>query len=181
MVAAPLALAAVERRAVADRDEDVLQRRPRRRVRVRVAGRDRRHAERLGEVAQRGVAARVAALVRALELDVEAAGPNARRAAAARSGRGRRARARAAGEADEPLVQLLEAALLERRRQQLVLAPGRPRARVRRGQQPAEVRVAGRALDEERDVRAVRRAYTSAPVIGRTPNAFAACANSSEP
>ena len=50
-IAAPLALAALERCTVADRDEDVLQRGPSGMVCVDVAGRDRLDSERLGEVA----------------------------------------------------------------------------------------------------------------------------------
>src|SRR5205823_6260853 len=64
-VAAPLGLAALERRAVPDRHERVLEHGPLVAVRVHVAGDDRVDAERLGEVAERGVAARVAALERA--------------------------------------------------------------------------------------------------------------------
>ena len=76
-------------------------------VRVDVAGRDRLDAEVLGEVAQERQPARVAALERALELDEEALA--AERAGEARCGvRIEQAEAvpRAAGEADEPLVQL---------------------------------------------------------------------------
>ena len=69
---------------------------------MHVAGRDRRDAQRLGQLGERGVAARVAALVRPLQLDVE-------RAAEMRARAGRRVRvddaepvARAAGERDEP-------------------------------------------------------------------------------
>ena len=70
-----LRLAAFERRATADRDEHVLQQRPPRMVRMDVSGRDRLHAEVLGEVAEKHQAARVSALERALELDVEPVGP----------------------------------------------------------------------------------------------------------
>ena len=102
VVAAALLLAAVERGAVADRDERVLEAGAARVVRVDVAGRDGGHAERGGEVLERGVAARVAALERALELDVERAGERAREpGGAVRVERGE-AVARAAGEADEP-------------------------------------------------------------------------------
>src|SRR5207253_2156096 len=75
MVAAPLALAALERGPVPDRDEDVLERRTRGRVRVRIAGRDGGDAEGGSEVAQRCVPAPIAALVGALELDEEAVAP----------------------------------------------------------------------------------------------------------
>ena len=117
VVAAPLALAPVERRAVADRDERVLQADARTSVRVRISRDDGLDAERLGEVAQRRVAAHVAALVGPLQLDEE---PLA--AEGLREPR-RRVRiahgepvARAAGEADEPVVQLLEQRLVERGR-----------------------------------------------------------------
>ena len=124
-------------------------------VGVRVAGDDRLDAERLGEVAQGRVAARVAALERALELDVEPA----RAERAGEPGGGVRVAhgepvAGAAGEADEPLVQLLEQRLVERGLARLVLASRRPRVRPGGGEQPAEVRVALRRLDEQRDVRA---------------------------
>ena len=159
VVAAPLALAAVERRAVADRDERVLQADARARVRVRVAGDDGLDAERLREVAQRSVAAHVAALVRPLQLDEEAVA-----AERVREPR-RRVRVangepvpRAAGEADEPFVQLLEQRLVERGRHGLGLASRRPRVPVRGSEQPAEVRVAARRLDEQRHVRRRRRA-----------------------
>ena len=154
VVAAPLALAAVERGAAADRDEDVLQRRRDDVVRVRVAGDERRHAQRRREIAQRGVAPRVAALVRPLQLDEEVLASEDVREPR------RRVRIadgepvpRAPGEADEPLVQLLEQRRLERRRQRLASLL-RPRPRMRRGEQPAEIRVPLLRLDEQRDVRA---------------------------
>ena len=159
VVAAPLALAAVERRAVADRDERVLQADARARVRVRVAGDDGLDAERLGEVAQRSVAAHVAALVGPLQLDEEAVAAEGLREP---RGRVRVAHgepvARAAGEADEPFVQLLEQRLVERGRHGLGLASRRSRVLVRSREQPAEVRVAARRLDEQRHVRRRRRA-----------------------
>ena len=78
VVAAPLGLAAVERGAAADRDERVLEggcgaRGGRGRRRSRPSATPRSRASSL----ERGVPAGVAALVRALELDVEAVGPNA--------------------------------------------------------------------------------------------------------
>ena len=72
VVPAPLRLAPLERRVAADRHEHVLQEGAAARVRVGVAGRDRRHAERRRQVAQRRVPAHVAALVGPLQLDVEA-------------------------------------------------------------------------------------------------------------
>ena len=132
---------------------DVLERGPAGMVRVDVAGRDRLDAERLGEVAQREVPARVAALVRALELDEEALAAEGLR----QPRRGvrvahREAVARAAREADEPVRVLHEQRRIERWRQQLRLASERPCVRVRGGEQPAEVRVAARRLDEQGDV-----------------------------
>ena len=125
-------------------------------VRVDVAGRDRAHAQRLGEVAQRGETARVASLVRALQLDEEAFRPErARQGPRAVRVADRETVPRAAGEADEPLVQLGEQPGVERRRQRLrtFLWSG---PRVRGREQTAEVRVAPRRLDEQRHVRAVR-------------------------
>ncbi len=126
VVAAPLALAAVEGGAAANRDEHVLEHCTARVVRVRVAGGDRRDTERRRKLAERGIAPRVAALVRPLQLDEEvvpAEDPGEPR---------RRVRVadgepvpRAAGKADEPLVQLLEQRRVERRRQR---APGPPSA-----------------------------------------------------
>ena len=124
-------------------------------VRVHVARGDRGDAERSGEVAQRGVPARVAALERALELDVEAVAAEGARepGSGVRVAHGEPV-ARAAGEADEPVVQLAAG------------APGRARAAAARRSrpgtacpacaavsEPAEVRVALRRLDEQRDVR----------------------------
>ena len=121
---------------------------------VHVAGGDGVHLQRLGEVAQGCVAAHVAAFVRTLDLDEEAV-------AAEGAGDARcRVRvahgepvARAAGEADETVVQLLEPARVERRRQRLSSLL-RPRARMSVGDEPAEVRVALRRLDEQGHVRA---------------------------
>ena len=109
MIAAPLGLAAVERAAVADGDEDVLQRRPAQMVRMDVAGHDRRDTEHAGEIAQSGVAPRVAALIRTLELDEEAV-----RSKGARQSRSTvrithgDAAPRTTGKADETVVQLLQ-------------------------------------------------------------------------
>ena len=72
MVAAPFLLATVEGGAAADRDEGVLEGAAPLVVGVDVAGGDGGDAEVAGELSQGGDAAGVAALVRALELDVEA-------------------------------------------------------------------------------------------------------------
>jgi hypothetical protein len=71
VVAAPLGLASVERRATTDGDEDVLQRRPARMVRVRIAGRDGLDAERARELAQLRLPAAITAFERSLQLDEE--------------------------------------------------------------------------------------------------------------
>ena len=144
-VAAPLALGAVERRAMADGDERVLEHGAAMAVRVHVAGGHRFDAERLGELAQRGVAAGVAALVRALELDEEALA--AERGGEPGGGVGiadGKAVAGTAGQADEAVVPHRE--LFERQRRL------EPVVRVREGEQPAEVRVAPRRLDKQRDM-----------------------------
>ena len=72
VVAAPFLLAALERGAAADGDEDVLQRGAAAVVRVDVSRRDGLDADRLGKLTQARVAARVAALVRALQFYEEA-------------------------------------------------------------------------------------------------------------
>ena len=146
---------------MADRDEDVLERGAAWMVRVDVAGDDGLDARVRGEVAQERVAAGVAALERALQLDVEALRPERAR----ELGGGVRVAdaepvAGAAGEADEPFVQLGEQSPVERRRQQLAFL--RPRVRVRRGQQAAEVRVALRRLDEQGHVGAADEGHLGA-------------------
>ncbi len=133
-VPAPLRLAALERRAAADRDEDVLEQRAPRVVRVDVAGRDGLDAEVLGEVAQETEPTSISALVRPLQLDVEAI--------AAEGARELRRRVRieqpepaagTAGQADEPLVQLGDRRERHRGRQRLAVLAARhaasPRAR----------------------------------------------------
>ena len=158
MVAAPLLLAALERGAAADGDEDVLQRGAAAVVGVDVSRRDGLDAERLRELAQARVAPRVAALVRPLQLDVEAvAAEGAREPHRGVRVAHREAVARAAGETDEAVVQLLQLSLVKAWRRRLAVRRV-ARVRVRRGEQPAEVRVPARRLHEQRDVRAVRRA-----------------------
>src|SRR5215212_4894245 len=121
-VSSAFTLAALERGAVLDRHERVLERRSRDVMRVRVSGDDGRDAECLGEVAKPGVPTCVASLVRALELDVEAVAPEG---GGEPGGRVRVVDAEAvtcaARQADEALVELLEQRLVERRRQQLGL------------------------------------------------------------
>ena len=156
VVAAPFALAAVERGAVADGDERVLKADAGARVCVRVAGGDRCDTDCLGEVAQRCVPPHVAAFVRPLQLDEEPV--SAERLREPRGGvrvANGEAVPCAAGEAHESFVQLLQQRLVERRRHRLRLASGRTCVLVRRGQQPAEVRVAARRLDEQRHMRRV--------------------------
>ncbi len=130
-------------------------------VRVDVAGDERPDARVRREVAQERVAAGVAALERPLQLDVEALRPEG---AGELDGHVRVAHAepvaRAAGEADEPVVQLRQQRRVERRRQQLSLL--RPRVRVRRGEEPAEVRIALRRLDEQGHVGAAVQGHLGA-------------------
>ena len=175
VVAAPLGLAAVQRAAVTDGDEDILQRRAARVMCMHVTGHERRHAERLGELAQGGVAASVPTLVRPLQLDEEALaseGPG-EPLGGVRIADGK-AVARAAGETDEPFVELLEQALVEGGvRRRLRLLPRRAGMGMRGGEQPAEVRVAPLRLDQQRHVRVVgerhfgTRDRTHAEVLGR--------------
>jgi hypothetical protein len=157
VVAAPFGLAPVERAAVANGDEHVLQRRAARMVRVHVSRDEGRHSELLRELAKHSIAARVAALVWALQLDEEAVG--AERLCEPR-GRVRvadgEAVARTTREADEAFVQLFEQPLVERGVSRwLALLAERPRVRVRGGEQAAEVGVALLRLDEQRHMRPV--------------------------
>ena len=125
-------------------------------VRVDVAGGDGRDAEGGGELVERGVAARVAALVGPLELDVERAGERAARAVRRRSGRRRRGPWRAQPERQtSPSACSATNAALVAGRQQVALAALEPRAGVRVGEDPAEVLVAAPRLAEERDVAVV--------------------------
>src|SRR5205823_1468548 len=106
----------------------------------------------LGEVAERSIALRVAALVWTLQLDEEALAAERMR----EPGSGVRIAhaepvACTAGETDEPFVQLLEQVLVEARRQRLPVL-FRPRARVRMREQPAKICVPLRRLDEQRDM-----------------------------
>ena len=152
VIAAALAVAALERGAVLDRDERVLQLGAALVVRVHVAGGDGRHAERLCELVQRVVAPRIASLVGTLQLDVERAGKRAREPR-------RRVRVddaeplpRTAGQRNEPLGMLGEDVDARPGRQQLALPAGQPGARVRVGEDAAEVRVAHLRLAEQRDM-----------------------------
>ena len=150
VVAAPLALGAVERRPVADGDEDVLETAAAWMVSVDVAGRDGRDAERGRKLGQGAVPAGIAALVWPLELDVERTGERAcERRRAVRVGDGETV-AGAAGEADEPLGVLGDDLGARPGREQVALPPFGPCAGVRVGQDPAEVLVAAAGLAQER-------------------------------
>ena len=114
-------------------------------VRVDVAGRDGRHAKRLGQVAQRSVATGVAALVRALELDEEALA--AERGSETGGGVGipdGETVTGATGQTDEAFVPLGE--LPERQRGL------QPVVRVREREQPAQICVALGRLDQQGDM-----------------------------
>ena len=149
-VAAPQRLGRVERRVVAQGDERVLQRRPRVRVRVDVARRDRGDAEALGQPGEHPVARAVVALERALQLDAQAVLPEGVQQPAQR-----RlvvdAVARAAAQADEARGVLLQR-LQRDGRGRLALVP---RVGVRAREDPGEVAPAGLRLDQQRDVAAV--------------------------
>src|SRR6266545_3614504 len=123
----PFRLAGLQRDLVLHGHEHVLQVEATRMVRMRVTGRDRADSELPSEVAECGVAARVATGVRALQLDEEAVA-----AEGACEARGR--------------VRIPDGKA-EARVQTLVRVGGR--------EQAAEVRVASRRLHEEGDMRAV--------------------------
>src|SRR4029077_6143082 len=139
LVAAPLALRAVEVRPVADRDEDVLQAGAARMVRVHVARRGGGNAEGRGQLFKCGVSACVAALERTLQLDVERIRERACKAGSAVRIDDGEPVPRSAGETDEPVV--VPGDDVERclGGEQLALAPGKPRACVRIVEDPAEV------------------------------------------
>src|SRR5690349_9296571 len=126
-------------------------------VRMDVARHERRHAERLGEVAQGGVAARVATFVRALELDEEAVSAERARESGGAVGIAHgKTVTRAARETEEAFVQLFQQRLVERRvGGWLRLLSGWTRVRVRRGEQAAEICIALLRLDEQRHMRAI--------------------------
>jgi hypothetical protein len=127
VISTALGLAAVERAAVTDRDENVLQWCPPRMVRMDITGDDRPDAARLGKIAQACIAARVATLVRTLELDEEALAAECAASRAAAFGLRTATRACATGEADEPVVQLLEQTLIQCGiRRGLGFSPDRP-------------------------------------------------------
>ena len=129
---------------------------------VRIPGSDRPNADRRRQVAQGAVAALVSSLVGALELDEEPLGPErARERGGAVWTAYRKAMARAAGKTDEPLVQLGQQPRVESRRQRFS-SFFRSRSRMCRGEQPAEIRVARRALDEQRHVRTVGQCHLRA-------------------
>ena len=149
-VAAAQRLRRVERRVVAQRDERVLQRRARVRVRVDVARRHRRHPQPLGQPGEPAVARAVVALERPLQLDAQVVAPE----------RGEQppqrrlvvhALARAAAQADEPGGVLLERLQRHRRRRLAVVA----RVRVRARDDVAEVAPARLRVDQQRQVAAV--------------------------
>ena len=99
-------------------------------VRVDVAGRDRLDAQVLGEVAEQEVAARVASLVRALELDEEAVSEGGGKPCGPVRVDDAESLARAAGEADEAVGELRDE--LERDRRAAAAARGRaPAAKTR--------------------------------------------------
>jgi len=106
-------------------------------VRVNVAGHDRLDSERLGELAQLEVPARVSALVRALELDEEpVTAESLRQTCRCVRVAHRKSVSGAAGEADESFRMFGEERRVERRRQQFALAPERPGVRVRSREEP---------------------------------------------
>ena len=149
MIAAALAVAALERGAVLDRDERVLQLGATLVVRVHVAGGDGRHAERLCELVQRVVAPRIASLVGTLQLDVERAGKRAREPRCRVRIDDAEPLPRTTGQRNEPLGMLGEDVDARPGRQQLTLPAGQPGARVRVGEDAAEVRVAHLRLAEQ--------------------------------
>ena len=160
-VAAAARLGLLQRLPQPDRDEGILEAGAAEAVGVDVAGRHAGDAEAGGELGEPAVAGAVVAPVGPLQLDPEALAPEGAEQAPAQAlparrlpplpGPRQRSVAGAAGEADEPRGVLLH--LLQRR-------PGPRRGaggvvacvRVGRGQQPAEIAVAGGILDQQREM-----------------------------
>ena len=156
VVPAPLGLAPLEGGARADRDEGVLEERAPRRVGVHVAGRHRPHAQPVGQLPEQPVPARVAAHVRAHDLDREPvppediAQPPGQRLGLPEPALGDEPGDRAVACAAREAVQAVRVPghLLERR---LGLSAV---VRVGRGDEPAQVGVAAPVLAEQGQVRA---------------------------
>src|SRR5439155_24761132 len=124
---------------------------------------DGRDADRVSEVAEQCVPTGVPALVRALELDVERPGERAREPRGRIRIAAREALARTAREADEAVR--VGGDELERYcgcQRISVLAAGHARSGMRLGEDPAEVRVPARRLDEQGDVRAALERHLGA-------------------
>ena len=150
VVAAPQRLGGVERRVLADRHEGVLQVGAVARVRVDVAGGDRRDAEPLGEPRQPAVERAVVARQRALQLDAEGVAAEGSQQAAHRR-LVAHAAARAAAEADEAGGVLGDVVQRDGGLGAVALRSV-TRVRMGAGQQPAEVAPTGRVADEQREM-----------------------------
>ena len=164
VVATPQRLAGVERGAVAQRHEGVLQLRATARVGVHVAARHARHPEAPGERLQRAVARAIVAGVGALQLHAQAVRAEGVQQPP-RGGLVVHAAGGASREAHQPLA-VLPHRLQAHRRLAPLAAPG-PLARVgvRQSQQPAEVAPAARVAHQQRQVAgAAARAITGAGV-----------------
>ena len=161
MIPAALRFGPVERGPMTDRYEDVLQRPSSRMMCMRVPCCDHRDAEGFRKVAQDRAPAPVAAFVGPLQLDEEAIASKgaceARRCVGIPESE---PVSRAAGEAHEPVVQLLEERLLESRfAGRLRFTSGRSSVFVRCREEAAEICVTARVLDEQRHVRPVGERY----------------------
>ncbi len=159
-VGPPLRVGAVERAAVADRDEHVVQPVALAPVVVHVGRRHRVEPGVVREIAQRAGQGAVAANVIALQLDEEPVPPEHRAAALGQPARGRlprsaqdrRQQTRAAPrQDDQPLVPCFERGEIEPR-----VAAVFP-AEMRLREQAAQVRIAPRRLGEQGDVRPVEQ------------------------
>ena len=153
VVASPFALAALQRRAMANRDERILQLGAALMVRVHVPRRDSRHSKMLGELLQLRVTTRVAALERPLQLDVERVTKRRRDAGSCGCIARRQPMPRTAGQAHEPFRMRGDVLDRRRRRQELpmLLSLG-TRSGMGVREDAAEVRVAALRLAEQRQM-----------------------------
>ena len=152
LVTPPFGLAAVERRPLPDRDERILEPGAPRVMRMNVARGNSADTEIAGELAQPCIPPGIAAQVRPLELDEEAL-PSERAAEPCRAVRIAYCQpmARTPREADKTFVALLEASEVD--------GGVEPLVSMALCEKPAQVCVARRGLDQERDMSAAGQSH----------------------
>ncbi len=174
----------VERRAVADGDQHVLEAMALPHVVVDVVGGDAAHAEPLRQLHQRPVALAVAVDEVVLQLDPEVLPAERRRRSDGPPPPPLDSCPAATSDGTSPFLQPERAMSPSAVAGQRLEVQRRLAALVRQvgvGEEEAEVGVAALRLAEEGEVVSRPASVTSAPVMGRTPNAFAVWANAIAP